>query len=289
MFGQFVEVVELGPGEDALTVGLRSRQLARMGTDGEEDRRGLECVFGAAGFDDVDLVASGQGRLALDSFHAGADEAFVDVVGLSVGEREDTLVDRFEVGGDSARIGFGVRGVLDPDTEPAGALDLIHHLSGGDERLRRHDIGEHGGTTTPILLDEHDIGTELSRDERSFVAAGAAADDDDAICSGFKFSVHTVIVSNPHVACERHPRDQQRHLRDQFGAGLISSVRSARVDHLGGVLVQGRQVHIGLCVLPDLLHSFVGHLPAHLRGDAGDQGPGGDLRVFEDDGACGDE
>src|SRR5699024_1077730 len=77
-----------------------------------------------------------------------------------------------------------------------GAADVVHHLGGGDEGLRGHHIGEHGGAAAAVLLDEHDIGAELSRDECGLVAAGAAADDDDTICSGRKFWVHTAIVSN---------------------------------------------------------------------------------------------
>ena len=123
----------------------------------------------------------------------------MDVVGLSVGEGEDALIDGFEVRDHPVVVGgllVVVVGGGDPDAEARRARDLIHHLRRGDEGLRGHDVGDDGGTAAAIAFDEHDVGAELGGGESGFVAAGASADDDDAICCGFKFFVHGSILSN---------------------------------------------------------------------------------------------
>src|SRR5699024_189399 len=106
---------------------------------------GVECVFGASGLDDVDLVAAGEGGSALDDFDPGPDEALVDVVGLRIGQGQDPLVHGLEVGGDPTHIGLADLSVRDPNSQTVGAADVVHHLGGGDEGLRGHHIGEHGG------------------------------------------------------------------------------------------------------------------------------------------------
>ncbi len=64
VFGQVFELVELGPGEDALTVGLRGGELTRVGADGEEDRRGPQRVLRAVVLDDLDAVTADELRAA---------------------------------------------------------------------------------------------------------------------------------------------------------------------------------------------------------------------------------
>src|SRR5699024_9699289 len=117
---------------DPLAIGLGRRQLTRVGSHGQQDRRGVECVFGASGLDDVDLVAAGEGGSALDDFDSGPDEAVVGVVGLRIGQGQDPLVHGLEVGGAPTHIGLAVLSVRDPNSQTVGAADVVHHLGGGD-------------------------------------------------------------------------------------------------------------------------------------------------------------
>ena len=65
--------------------------------------------------------------------------------------------------------------------EVAGPRDRDGGVGGRDERLRRHDVGDHGRAADPGPLDDRHLRAELGRGERRFVAAGSAADDRDAL------------------------------------------------------------------------------------------------------------
>ena len=69
--------------------------------------------------------------------------------------------------------------VLQAHPEVGGGLEVGHVVGGGDERLARHAVGEHGRTADAVPLDDGDRGPELGGDEGGLVATGAAPDDDD--------------------------------------------------------------------------------------------------------------
>ena len=100
-----------------------------------------------------------------------------DVVGLPIGQLEHALVHRREV---DVHHGLGVQRVLaaEPDAELGRLRHPRHHLRGGDQRLGGHAVGEHGRTTQTIGVDQRHLSPELAGDERRFISAGAAADDD---------------------------------------------------------------------------------------------------------------
>ena len=105
VLGHLVERVELGPGEDALAVGLRGRQHARAGADRDDEGVGLDLVeVGAAlavPVDDDDGVGAVEAAVALRrSARPPRSSCVLHVLGLLAGEPQQALVDRGEVDGD---------------------------------------------------------------------------------------------------------------------------------------------------------------------------------------------
>ena len=182
VLGQRLHVVELGPGENALTVGHGARQLARRRADRDDEGVGLDPVeVGAArARRDDHRVRVVEAAVAGDDAHARVDELAAHVVGLLPGEREQPLVDGGEVDGDlglQRPAALALREEFDPQI---GCLrDRDRGVGGRDEALGGNDVGDDRRPADPGPLDEGDLGPELGGGERRFVAPGAPAEDGD--------------------------------------------------------------------------------------------------------------
>ncbi len=182
-FGQLVQVVQLGPGEDPLAVRLGLREHPRGGPGRDEDGVGVERhVVDTVGCGHQHPRRSVEPAAAEDDPHALALEAGPDVRRLRRRERLDAGVHGREVDAvpQAVQPGRVERGAVEPDAELGRAVRDRHPLGGGDEGLRRDDVGEDGRPTQTGGLDDRHLGAEAATDQRGLVAARSAADDDDA-------------------------------------------------------------------------------------------------------------
>lgn len=91
----------------------------------------------------------------------------------------DAGVDGREIGARAGRLRAGSSTEIDP--EISRHLQLAEVVGGGDQRLARDAVGEHGGPAEPVAVDERDLGTQVGGNERRFITTRAAPDDDDSI------------------------------------------------------------------------------------------------------------
>ena len=184
VLGHLLELVELGPREDALAVGDGGRQHPRARADRDDERVGLDAVeVGAAlGGRDDDRVRSVEAPLALHEAHAGLEQVAAQVFGLLGGEPEESLVHRGEVDGDLGLDGLVARPLREElHAEIGGLLDRVRRLGGRDERLRRNHVGEHRGAADAGTFDERHLGSELRGRARGLVPAWSSSEDGNAL------------------------------------------------------------------------------------------------------------
>ena len=101
--GQFAQVVDLLPGEDALVIGQGIGEGARAGSGCDENGVGGNtpvCVPGPGSRGECHLLGPGEPGQAAQDSDALADEPRFDVVALGVGELHDAGVHGGEVDGD---------------------------------------------------------------------------------------------------------------------------------------------------------------------------------------------
>jgi hypothetical protein len=156
MLGQLVQVVELAPVQDPLTVGFGAGQDPRAGAGGDEHHVGLQGALPAVVAGDLDGVG-GQALHLVDQLTAPGDqrdtrvdELLGDVGGLGGRQPLDPLVDLVQ----------RRRGVLELDgvAQVGGAAQLGAHTGRGDERLGRDTVVEHAGTADAVGVDDGDVG-----------------------------------------------------------------------------------------------------------------------------------
>src|SRR5690606_31050805 len=105
VLGEFVEVVELAPGEDALAVGGRRGEVAGRGPGAQQDDVAVGVVglaFEGGDAELVDVVVAGlqsECRTPVDDVDAGGDDLLGDVGGLLGGQAPDSTVDGLGVDG----------------------------------------------------------------------------------------------------------------------------------------------------------------------------------------------
>src|SRR4029078_1854116 len=61
--------------------------------------------------------------------------------------------------------------------------EVGHQLGGGDQRLARHAVRQHGRAAEAVGVDDGHVPAELARDQRRLVAAGSATDDHHSLHS----------------------------------------------------------------------------------------------------------
>ncbi len=199
-----VELVELGPGEDALAVGLGRRQDPGPGADRDHERVGFDLVevlggLAVPGRDDEPLRPV-ESTVALDDAHTGLDELRLHVLALLAREAQQAGVDRREVHGDLGADGAsGLVAGEELHAEVGGLADRVRRLGGRDEGLGRHDVGEHGRSADALALDEGHVGAELGSGEGGFVTAWASPEYCDPL-RAFELIGHAAIL--PHRRAE---------------------------------------------------------------------------------------
>ena len=175
--GEFVQVVDLGPVQDALAVRAGGGQLARVGADRQQDGVGLDGL-GALGGQDLDGVVVQQPPGADQDADVQVFQPGLDVLGLLPGQPQQAVVDVLEVR--AHRRGK----VAAVDVELHAQLRGLHHaghqVGGRDEGLGGHDVGQHRGAAESRTLDDGDLRPERGGHHGGFVAAGTSAEDGDA-------------------------------------------------------------------------------------------------------------
>jgi hypothetical protein len=157
LFGQFVQIVDLGPVQDADAVRPGGGEFPRVGADRQQDRVGLD-DFGAVDGEDLDGVVV--------QHPAGADEdpdalllqSGPDVVGLLPCQAQQAVVDVFEVRAHD----WGEFAAVDVelDAQLAGLAHAGHQVRRRDQGLGRHDVGQHRGAAEAGAFDDGDLRTE---------------------------------------------------------------------------------------------------------------------------------
>jgi hypothetical protein len=194
MLGDLVERVDLRPGEDALAVGHGRLEQARARADRDDERVGVDLVEVdarlAAAVRDDDALRAVEAALTLDDAHAGLDQLALHVLRLLARETQQPRVDGGEVDGDLRAHGAAVLAAGEElHAEVGGLADGVRGLRRGDERLRRHDVGEHGRAADTGALDEGDLRAELGSGERRLVSAWPPTEYGDALLA-FEFIGH---------------------------------------------------------------------------------------------------
>jgi len=108
-----------------------------MGADRQQDRVGFDGLLGSVGAGNLDGAVVHQAAFANDDAHAGTFEGGADIAGLLLGKGQQPVVDHRKVG--YCRIQS-----VHVDAEGLRVLDAAHRVRGGDQGLRRHNVGQHG-------------------------------------------------------------------------------------------------------------------------------------------------
>ena len=79
---------------------------------------------------------------------------------------------------------------VDRDTERVAAAcrrpgNVEKFVGGMDQRLRRDAAAQQAGAAGPLAVDQHGVEAELAGADRRDIAAGSAADDENARAQGF--------------------------------------------------------------------------------------------------------
>ncbi|SKY37921.1 Uncharacterised protein [Mycobacteroides abscessus subsp. abscessus] len=181
MFGQFIQVVELAPGENALTIGAGVGQHTWTGTCGDEHHIGLQDGAGAIRRGCLDPVKChpdhviDQFRAPGDQVYPGAAQPLGDIRGLLGGEALDATVDL-------RQRNLGVLHI-DVKAQVGRAPQVGAHTRRGDERLGRHAVEQHARATDPVRVDHRHLGgaSLMSRGhECRLVSRWSSANDHDA-------------------------------------------------------------------------------------------------------------
>src|SRR5690606_40467551 len=168
---QLVEVVQLPPGEDALTVRAGRGQFARMRPGSDEHDIGADPLV--ADGDDVRIDQSGLADDDLDAFRPQPVRG-VDRLGLR--QAFDSRIDGFELDPDKVFVlGF----VAHVDTQCRCLFDVRGAHGRGDQCFGGYAVGEYGCTTDTVAFDDRDVGSQLRSDEGRLVTSGSASDNDD--------------------------------------------------------------------------------------------------------------
>ena len=173
VLGQGVQVVQLGPGEDAVAIGLGALEHARTRTQGKQNGVGLVFVVAHGN-------AGGAQEAALAGHHGDAArlQAGRDVLGLLEHQAPDAGVHRRHVHhvlGDIVE-----RGVRIADAQLACAGGDGEPFRSGDDRLGGDHVREDRIASQALPLDERHLRSGLRSDKGRLVTAGSTADDHDA-------------------------------------------------------------------------------------------------------------
>ena len=180
VLGQAVQLVQLGPVQDPLSVAGGGLELAGPRADGQQDHVVLMLAEALpCGIEDLDPVGPVEPAAAVDQLHPRLREARADVRGLRGGEVLDPAVHGGEVDVEGLP-GGGRAGVGVADAQLRGPGHLIEHVRGGDEGLRGHHVGEDRGAAQAPLLDQDGRRAVACGGQRGLVAARSAAHDHHA-------------------------------------------------------------------------------------------------------------
>lgn len=154
--GQRVQVVELPPGQNALTVRLGRRQDPRAGAGGDQHDVGLMLTGGAVGGGRLNAMARqtrcGVDQLAPagDHLNPHAEQLGGDVGRLCGGQRLDPGMDlrQRDLGVVEVDMKAQVRRSAQFGTQPGG----------GDERLRRHTVVQYGSPADAVAVNHGNLG-----------------------------------------------------------------------------------------------------------------------------------
>src|SRR5690606_15315344 len=105
-----------------------------------------------------------------DELDAGLRELRRDVRGLSQGQALDPGVH----GGSVKR---RARRRVHPYAKAGAVAEFGHHPGRGDERLRRHTVGEHARSAGTLGLDDRDLRPQLGGHEGRLIPGRSTADD----------------------------------------------------------------------------------------------------------------
>jgi hypothetical protein len=187
LFRQLVQVVDLRPVEDPLAVGPRGGQFARVRADGQQDGVRFN-GFRALGRQDLDglvvqeLAGAGQDADVL-VFQAG-----LDVAGLLACEAQQAVIYVLEIGAHHRHEVAPVD--VELHAQVPRLTDARHQVRRRDQRLGRHDVGQHGGSAEAGALDDGDLGPQGGGNHGGFVPAGASAENCDSGCAEIRMHSH---------------------------------------------------------------------------------------------------
>ena len=118
----------------------------------------------------------GKARPALDDAHLGALQQAGDAAREAI---DDAVLPRDRAGEIEARRR------VDRDAEGVAAAcrragNVEKFVGGMDQRLRRDAAAQQAGAAGPLAIDQHGVETELAGADRGDIAAGSAADHENA-------------------------------------------------------------------------------------------------------------
>ncbi|MCY1370230.1 hypothetical protein D9M69_573140 [compost metagenome] len=158
-----------------------------MRADGQQDGVRFN-RFRALGRQDLDGAVVQQLAGARQDADVLVFQARLDIAGLLTCEAEQAVIDVLEIG---AHHWHEVAAVdVELHAQVPRLTDAGHQVRRRDQRLGRHDVGQHGGSAEAGALDDGDLGPQGGGNHGGFVPARASAENCDSGCAEIRMHSH---------------------------------------------------------------------------------------------------
>ncbi|CNJ34252.1 Uncharacterised protein [Mycobacterium tuberculosis] len=172
LLGNLAEVVQLGPGQDALTVRHAGRHFTRMRTHRQQHKVRLQGVNQTRLVSYLDGVAVQKLAGTVNNLHASRSQGTLNIGRLLLSQVADSAVHAVHINTKLRRLTLRVFNAQATRLGEAG-----HHIRRSDQRLRGHNVSQNGGATNGITLDQSHVRVGCGSHHRCLVAAGAATNN----------------------------------------------------------------------------------------------------------------
>ena len=185
MLRALLHPIDLLPGHDALTVRNSGRQLTRVRTHRDDHIIGIEAGGRTVLARHLNRVRAHQTATALDHLNTRLNQASPDVRRLLGSQRKQTFIDVAEI-----RIDLML--IRTADRQLARDRNPTHSVSGTNQSLRGHNIGQNSRTTHPLIFNQGHLRTQLCTDHRGLITTGAATNNDKTWRVKINLSAHSL-------------------------------------------------------------------------------------------------
>ena len=172
LLGNLGEVVQLSPGQDALAVRHTGRHFTRMRTHRQQHKVRLQGVDQTSLISHLDGVAVQELTGTVNNLHTRRSQGALNVGGLLLSQVADSAVHAVHINTQLRCLALRVLNAQATRLGEAG-----HHIRRSDQGLRGHNVGQNGGATNGIALNQSHVRVGCGSHHRCLVTAGATTNN----------------------------------------------------------------------------------------------------------------